>query len=174
MLGASLLVVAGLLPAIRAAHQARPRGEADRHVGAEAERERGQLGFPDRRIPERAERAQGGCRVGRSAADSGRHGQRLVQADPGAGRDAAALARALRDTGNDLAPAARRICPEIDAVLEAFQSFPDCLLARLSGSGPTCFGLFPSEREADRAASLIAAARPRWWVRSTRLRASEG
>ena len=91
-----------------------------------------------------------------------------------AARDPAALARALGGTRNDLAPAARRICPEIDAVLEALDSFPDCLLARLSGSGPTCFGLFAGEREADRAASLIAAARPRWWVRSTRLRGARG
>ena len=86
--------------------------------------------------------------------------------------DVPALAAALRDTGNDLAPGARRLCPEIDAVLEAIEASSSCLMARLSGSGPTCFGLFPTPDEADRAAARIASARPRWWVRSTRLRAS--
>lgn len=85
--------------------------------------------------------------------------------------DAAALARALRDMRNDLAPAARRICPEIDRVLDAIRATPSCLLARVSGSGPTCFGLFPSEETASRAAGRIAAACPAWWVRATRLRA---
>lgn len=87
-------------------------------------------------------------------------------------RDAPALAAALGETGNDLAAGARRLCPEIDAVLAAIETSPSCLLARLTGSGPTCFGLFPTERHADRAAARIAADRPRWWVRATRLRAS--
>ena len=87
-------------------------------------------------------------------------------------RDVAELAAALRDTGNDLAPGARRLCPDIDAALAAIETSPSCLLARLTGSGPTCFGLFPTERHADRAAARIAAARPDWWVRATRLHAS--
>ena len=88
--------------------------------------------------------------------------------------DVPALAAALRGTGNDLAPGARRLCPDIDAVLDAIETSPSCLLARLTGSGPTCFGLFPAQEHADRAAARIAAARPRWWVRSTRLHASPG
>ncbi len=86
--------------------------------------------------------------------------------------DAAALAKALQDTRNDLAPAAQRICPEIDRVLDAIRETPSCLLARLSGSGPTCFGLYASGEAATRAAGRIAAARPAWWVRATHLRAS--
>ena len=58
--------------------------------------------------------------------------------------DAAALAKALENTRNDLARAAERICPEIRLVLDAIRATPSCLLARLSGSGPTCFGLFPT------------------------------
>ena len=87
--------------------------------------------------------------------------------DPG---DAAALAKALEDTRNDLAPAAERICPEIRLVLDAIRATPSCLLARLSGSGPTCFGLFPTGDAASRAAERIAAAHAGWWVRATRLR----
>lgn len=86
--------------------------------------------------------------------------------------DAAGLAEALGDTRNDLAPPARRLCPEIDAVLDAIRSAPSCLMARLSGSGPTCFGLFPTEEAASAAAGRIAADRPGWWVCATRLRAS--
>ncbi len=88
--------------------------------------------------------------------------------------DVPELAASLRDTRNDLAPGARRICPEIDAVLAAIEASPSCLIARLSGSGPTCFGLFPDEEAANHAAARIAAARPRWWVRSTRLLAPSG
>ncbi len=84
--------------------------------------------------------------------------------------DATALAAALANTGNDLAPGARRICPVIDKVLAALEAAPSCLIARLSGSGPTCFGLFPTAGAAVRAASGIAAAWPGWWVRATRLR----
>ena len=88
--------------------------------------------------------------------------------------DIPALAAALRGTGNDLAAGARRICPEIDAVLGAIEASPSCLVARMSGSGPTCFGLFPTERAARNAASRIASARPGWWVCPTRLRAPPG
>ncbi len=88
--------------------------------------------------------------------------------------DAAALAEALGDTRNDLAPPARRLCPEIDSVLDAIRGAPSCLIARLSGSGPTCFGLFPTEEAAGEAAGRIAADRPGWWVCATRLLASPG
>lgn len=88
--------------------------------------------------------------------------------------DATALAAALSETRNDLAPPARRLCPAIDTVLHAIRSAPSCLMARLSGSGPTCFGLFPTEEAAREAAGRIAADRPGWWVCATRLLASSG
>ena len=88
--------------------------------------------------------------------------------------DVTALAAVLSGTRNDLAPAARRICPEIDAALDAIRATPSCLMARLSGSGPTCFGLFPSKEAASEAAGRIAAGRPGWWVRATYLRTSAG
>ena len=88
--------------------------------------------------------------------------------------DIPALAAALRDTRNDLAAGARRMCREIDAVMGAIEASPSCLLARMSGSGPTCFGLFPTDEAARRAAARIASARPGWWVCPTRLRAPPG
>jgi 4-diphosphocytidyl-2-C-methyl-D-erythritol kinase len=42
-----------------------------------------------------------------------------------------------------------------------------CGLARMSGSGATCFGLFSSSRAAAAAARSIGAAHPRWWVKAT-------
>jgi 4-diphosphocytidyl-2-C-methyl-D-erythritol kinase len=46
-------------------------------------------------------------------------------------------------------------------VLDAITGQPDCLLARMSGSGATCFGLFPNAAAAERAADRIAG--EGWW-----------
>jgi len=76
--------------------------------------------------------------------------------------DVHALAADLHKTHNDLQVAAVRLCPAIDQVLAAIASEPDCLLARMSGSGATCFGLFPDTGSAERAASVIG--RGGWWA----------
>jgi len=68
---------------------------------------------------------------------------------------------------NDLEAPARRLVPEIGAVLEALAA---ARVARMSGSGATCFGLFDSDTERDAAAARIAAACPGWWLCQTRLR----
>jgi 4-diphosphocytidyl-2-C-methyl-D-erythritol kinase len=76
--------------------------------------------------------------------------------------DLAAMAADLARLGNDLEAPAVSICPVIGEVLAALRAYPDCRLARMSGSGPTCFGLFP-----DAAAAAAAAAelrRPGWWA----------
>jgi 4-diphosphocytidyl-2-C-methyl-D-erythritol kinase len=77
-------------------------------------------------------------------------------------RDAESLAASLRGTVNDLETPALRLAPEIGRVLEALRADSRCLLARMSGSGATCFGLY-----ADAAAARLAAEaidRPGWWV----------
>jgi len=79
-------------------------------------------------------------------------------------RDAAALASALAERSNDLEPAARGLAPIVGTVLEALAALPGCLLARMSGSGPTCFGIFASLAEANAAAAAIGRAYPAWWV----------
>jgi len=75
--------------------------------------------------------------------------------------DAASMAATLRDLGNDLEPPAIALCSVIADVLAALRTRPDCLLARMSGSGATCFGLFPDAAAAQRAAAALV--RPGWW-----------
>jgi len=77
--------------------------------------------------------------------------------------DAAALAKVLERYTNSLAAPALEALPLIGAVLKALGETPGCLLARLSGSGPTCFGLFADAQAAGTAASRIGAAQPNWW-----------
>jgi 4-diphosphocytidyl-2-C-methyl-D-erythritol kinase len=68
--------------------------------------------------------------------------------------------------GNDLEAPAASLVPEIRTVLAALAALKGVRLARLSGSGPTCFALLSSEQEAKRAAGELAAARPSWWIAS--------
>jgi 4-diphosphocytidyl-2-C-methyl-D-erythritol kinase len=73
----------------------------------------------------------------------------------------------LDDNGNDLEAPALKLAPVIVAVIEALASAKDCRLARMSGSGATCFGLFEQENQARAAQAAIARARPDWWVASS-------
>jgi 4-diphosphocytidyl-2-C-methyl-D-erythritol kinase len=68
---------------------------------------------------------------------------------------------------NDLEAPARALVPEIGAVLDALAG---ARIARMSGSGATCFGLYEEEAARDAAAARIAAAKPGWWLSQTRLR----
>ncbi|TWG63094.1 MULTISPECIES: 4-(cytidine 5'-diphospho)-2-C-methyl-D-erythritol kinase [unclassified Aminobacter] len=70
-------------------------------------------------------------------------------------------------TRNDLEPPARSLAPEVGETLDALRD-AGAALARMSGSGATCFGLFPSQAEAEAAAARLAAAHPAWYVRATR------
>ena len=72
-------------------------------------------------------------------------------------REAAHVADALRSFGNDLAAPAVELLPVIGGTLKALESTSGCLLARLSGSGPTCFGLFADEPTARAAAESLKA-----------------
>lgn len=80
---------------------------------------------------------------------------------------AADLAILLRARRNDLEAPARFLAPEIDPVLAALKAQNGCLLARLSGSGATCFGLFAAKRDAEFAARNLSRAYPRWWTAAT-------
>jgi 4-diphosphocytidyl-2-C-methyl-D-erythritol kinase len=75
-------------------------------------------------------------------------------------RDAADMADDLRRLRNDLEPPALALCPAIAEVLTAVRALPGCLLARMSGSGATCFGLFGSPAAAAAAARVLPGA---WW-----------
>jgi 4-diphosphocytidyl-2-C-methyl-D-erythritol kinase len=78
--------------------------------------------------------------------------------------DAAGLARLLRQSVNDLGPSAIALAPEIEAVLAELSALPGALLARMSGSGATCFALFASQAEAEAAQARLEAAQPQWWL----------
>ena len=78
--------------------------------------------------------------------------------------DAAGFADWLCHTRNDLEPPAHAQVPVIGDVLDRLAARPGCLMARMSGSGGTCFGLFGTESTAAEAAQAIAAAQPDWWV----------
>jgi 4-diphosphocytidyl-2-C-methyl-D-erythritol kinase len=80
---------------------------------------------------------------------------------PDAWPDTAALAADLACWGNDLQPPAIKLCPAVGTVLETLRAMPGCRLARMSGSGATCFALFDTPAEAHAAAALVA--RPDWW-----------
>jgi 4-diphosphocytidyl-2-C-methyl-D-erythritol kinase len=84
-------------------------------------------------------------------------------------RDAADLASLLRARTNDLAAPAARLCPAIPEALAALEVSPGCRLARLSGSGATCFGVYDDQQAAARAAAALSRARPGWWITATRL-----
>lgn len=81
-------------------------------------------------------------------------------------RDAAGLAETLCDRRNDLTEAALSLVPEIAPVLDALAWLPGALLARMSGSGATCFALFADRAAAEAAGSMLARAEPSWWVGS--------
>jgi 4-diphosphocytidyl-2-C-methyl-D-erythritol kinase len=66
--------------------------------------------------------------------------------------------------GNDLERPAIAIAPVIAEVLAHLRAAPGCELARMSGSGGTCFGVFANETVAMAAARAIMATAPSWWV----------
>lgn len=78
--------------------------------------------------------------------------------------DAVELAKLLKERRNDLEAAAREIAPEIAAALSRLAALPGALLARMSGSGATCFAIFSSTAEARRAADLLMKAESSWWT----------
>lgn len=80
-----------------------------------------------------------------------------------------ALCARLADCRNDLTGAAAALVPEIDELLRALGAQPGCRLARLSGSGATCFGLFTDRAAAQAAAAAMLEKRPGWWAVATRL-----
>ncbi|GIK79487.1 MAG: 4-diphosphocytidyl-2-C-methyl-D-erythritol kinase [Alphaproteobacteria bacterium] len=72
----------------------------------------------------------------------------------------------LNRYGNDLEAPAISLCPAIADVLEALRAQDGCRLARMSGSGATCFGLFDAG-PARAAARSLQARHPDWWIRES-------
>ncbi len=82
-------------------------------------------------------------------------------------RDARDLAEILAARRNDLTATAARLAPAVAEIEGALASSPGCLLARMSGSGPACFGLYADEGAAGRARALLAERAPSWWTVAT-------
>ncbi len=68
---------------------------------------------------------------------------------------------------NDLQASAVALAPVIAEVLKGLEAQAGCRIARMSGSGATCFGLFAREADASRAGQALARARPNWWIAAT-------
>ena len=112
--------------------------------------------------------------------DAGLAGTALLLVNPGVPLATADVFRAWdgkdrgplgdwREGRNDLEAPAIRLVPEIAETLAALAGAE---VARMSGSGATCFGLYADAAARDSAAAEIAAAHPRWWTVSSRLIAS--
>ena len=100
--------------------------------------------------------------VATSQVFAARHGTFSPMADlPGRWHDVATMAADLRAFRNDLQAPAIGLCPAIGRVMAALATRRDCLLARMSGSGATCFGLFPTPEAARQAAGQLLTGG--WW-----------
>jgi len=76
------------------------------------------------------------------------------------------LIAALRKGRNDMEGAACVLAPVIGDVLAVLAAAPGCCLARMSGSGATCFALFKDCRTAARAKKAVFRAHPSWWTKT--------
>jgi 4-diphosphocytidyl-2-C-methyl-D-erythritol kinase len=81
-----------------------------------------------------------------------------------AARDAQDLAELLGARRNDLEAPAMALAPVIGDVLQALEGLPGCRLARMSGSGATCFALFDDESQAVQGVDKLCAERSGWWI----------
>lgn len=88
---------------------------------------------------------------------------------PEAIADSRQLAAVLARTANDLEAPAMALAPAIGDALAALRAQDGALLARMSGSGATCFALFADDAAAQNAAIALKRARPNWWIAATRL-----
>jgi 4-diphosphocytidyl-2-C-methyl-D-erythritol kinase len=73
----------------------------------------------------------------------------------------------LAREGNDLEAPAIVLAPPVADVLASLRSVAGCRLARMSGSGATCFALFSSATDAAAAGSDLRARFPEWWISET-------
>lgn len=85
------------------------------------------------------------------------------------GLDSAALIALLKKGRNDMEDAACVLAPVVGDILAILSAAPGCKLARMSGSGATCFALFPDCRSVAKARRAILAAHPDWWVKAAML-----
>jgi 4-diphosphocytidyl-2-C-methyl-D-erythritol kinase len=112
--------------------------------------------------------------VYRAFDDAGARGGANRPAPPRILADVGDVAAFLSSCRNDLEAPAIALQPAIAAVLSALRDAPQTRLARMSGSGATCFALCDDAKEAQALAAALTAANPGWWVRACRLAGSPG
>ncbi len=88
---------------------------------------------------------------------------------PDFGGDFETLVAYLQPRGNDLERTAAELLPKIREVLAALSGLDGVRVARVSGSGPTCFALFATYDEAARGAAALSGSYSSWWIRPSRL-----
>ena len=93
------------------------------------------------------------------------HAGQITQAGTPAGP--AELLAEITNGRNDLEAPSIELEPAIADALAVLRKLPGCRLARMSGSGATCFGLFDSSRATAAAARTLRVGYPAWWVRAT-------
>lgn len=76
----------------------------------------------------------------------------------------------MKEFGNDLLEPALKVAPKIGTVLSEIEKLEGCLISRLSGSGATCFGLFESIEQVERAGEVLKKHYPEWWTKATFVR----
>ncbi|WP_034992711.1 4-(cytidine 5'-diphospho)-2-C-methyl-D-erythritol kinase [Beijerinckia mobilis] len=81
-------------------------------------------------------------------------------------QDMAGFLAALRKGRNDMEDAACVLAPVIGSILAVLSAARGCQLARMSGSGATCYALFTDCRAALKARQAILKAHPEWWVKA--------
>lgn len=104
---------------------------------------------------------QGSARVSKKEVDALHHFESLAETD---------ICPFLAQKRNDLEPPAIALQPVIGEVLAMLSAQDGALFSRMSGSGATCFAVFPEEAAASRAWQNISTSQPDWWVRKTWLR----
>jgi 4-diphosphocytidyl-2-C-methyl-D-erythritol kinase len=100
---------------------------------------------------------------------AGRFGDVAVPRMPEAFESPQELAGWLASERNDLEAAAIAVCTEVGAVLDTLRDEPEALIARVSGSGGTCFAICADDITAEGLAERIEGIAPAWWVRRCRL-----
>ena len=79
------------------------------------------------------------------------------------------LIKFLKSTGNDLERAAIKNFPIIDDLINSLNLTSGCLIARMSGSGSTCFGLYEKKDEAEKAKKYLLNKFPNAWIKVAKI-----
>jgi 4-diphosphocytidyl-2-C-methyl-D-erythritol kinase len=75
------------------------------------------------------------------------------------------------DCQNDLAAPAQAVTPEITTLIQRLAELPGAQMILMSGSGASCFALFPTRAQAAAAAQILSSRYPQWWITDALIKA---